>query len=100
MPGDARQRNGVVPIYAGAEEIKHSALSAGKPVLAAGEATVDVFGTANSGFLKYWDEINLYSGHFQPPKNTLQIGVDAFKKADIRFKTANPKLSEEFYSVF
>lgn len=84
----------------GVEEIKHSVLSAGKPVLAVGEATVDVFGSASSGFLKYGNEINRYSGHFEPPKNTLQIGVDAFKKEDIHFKTVNPKLPEEFYWGF
>ena len=80
MPGGARQRNRVVPIYAVVEEIKHSVMSASKPVLADGETTADVFGTANSELLKYGDEINLYSGHFQPPKNTLQIGVDGSKK--------------------
>lgn len=90
----------VVPKFAGVEEIKHSVLSAGRPVLAAGEATVDVFGNAQSGFLKYGNEINRYSGHFEPPKKSLQIGVEAFKNADIHFKTVDPKLPDEFYWGF
>ena len=65
-----------------------------------GGATVDVFETANSEFLKYGDEINRYSCDFHPPKNTLQIGVDAFKKAAIHFKTVNPNCLKNFIGDF
>lgn len=77
------------------QEIKHSVLSNGAPVLAAGEATIDLYGN-----LKYGAEINRYSGHFQPKASSLQIGVDAFKDAGISFKTVTPKLSPESYWGF
>jgi len=67
-------------------------LSNGKPVLAAGEATIDIFGNLRLG-----DEINRISGHFKPSSTSLQIGVNAFKDAGIEFKTVNPVLPPEVY---
>jgi hypothetical protein len=81
-----------VPKTVGLDEIKHSVLSNGKPVLTAGEATIDIFGN-----LRYGDEINRVSGHFKPSSTSLQIGVNAFKEAGIEFKTVNPVLPPEFY---
>lgn len=84
-----------IPKNIGLDEIKHSVLSNGKSVLAAGEATVDIFGN-----FKYGDEINRISGHFKPSASSLNIGISAFKNAGIEFKTISTALPPEFYWGF
>ncbi len=61
-------------------EIKHSVLTGGKPVLAAGEADI-----AGSGGAYFGLELNRNSGHFLPSQESLEIGKKAFAKAGITF---------------
>lgn len=70
----------VIPKYAGGEEIKHTVLSGGQPVLAAGEANI---AGGSGGY--YGLEINYNSGHYLPSTESLQTGVDAFARFGITF---------------
>jgi hypothetical protein len=70
----------VMPKNAGGVELKHSVLSGGRPVRAAGEA--DIAG-GNGNYFGL--EINNNSGHFRPSQESLQIGVVAFRSFGIGF---------------
>jgi hypothetical protein len=70
----------VIPKNVAGEEMKHSVLSGGRPVRAAGEA--DIAG-GNGGY--YGLDINNLSGHFRPSDASLQIGIDAFRSFGIGF---------------
>ncbi|AXX31222.1 hypothetical protein APASM_3857 [Actinosynnema pretiosum subsp. pretiosum] len=65
----------------GAGEISHTVLTRGESVLAAGEASI--VGSADAGYFGL--EITRHSGHFQPGPETLQIGLDAFAAAGVKF---------------
>ncbi|CCH32909.1 hypothetical protein ABZ816_31450 [Actinosynnema sp. NPDC047251] len=65
----------------GAGEISHSVLTRGAPVRAAGEASIG--GNAQIGYFGL--KITNHSGHFWPSLESLQIGLDAFAAAGVRF---------------
>jgi hypothetical protein len=69
----------VVPSIFKNTEIFHSVLSNGKPVLAAGGA--DVFQDGKGGYIL--GSINNKTGHFKASVESIQIGIDAFKKASV-----------------
>jgi hypothetical protein len=69
----------VVPSVFKTVEIYHSVLSGGKPVLAAGGA--DIFQDGKGGYLL--GSINNKTGHFKASVESIQIGIDAFKKAKV-----------------
>jgi RHS repeat-associated protein len=71
----------VMPKFVAGQEISHSVLSGGAPVLAAGEA--DIAGSAADGYFGLG--INRHSGHFQPSADSLQTGVDKFSEKGIPF---------------
>lgn len=68
----------VIPKFVGSEEISHTVLTRGQPVLAAGEAEI-----VGSDGEYYFLEINNYSGHFQPTSDSLQIAIEAFRQQGI-----------------
>jgi hypothetical protein len=59
------------------EELKHTVLSNGNPVLAAGEA--EIVGNSTDGYLIL--EFNNNSGHFIPSSGSLDIGKEKFIEA-------------------
>ncbi|WP_426746864.1 polymorphic toxin-type HINT domain-containing protein [Myxococcus faecalis] len=61
-------------------EIKHSVLSGGRPVLAAGEAMI-----ARGGDTYFGLRINNTSGHFRPTEESVMYARDAFAKIGITF---------------
>jgi hypothetical protein len=70
----------IIPKYVGPNEIAHTVLTNGLPVLAAGEAEI----TAAAG--TYWGlEINNHSGHFKASLESLEIGKELFEKIEIIF---------------
>lgn len=62
-------------------EIPHSVLVEGRPVLAAGEATIALDAEGNA----VGSSINRWSGHYQVGDEALDIGVEAFRDAGITF---------------
>ncbi|WP_153009496.1 hypothetical protein [Mastigocoleus testarum] len=68
----------VIPKIVAQEEISHSVLTRGKPVLAAGEAQI----VAGNGEY-YMLEISNASGHFLPSADSLEIGKKAFMENGI-----------------
>ncbi|PJI95128.1 intein [Luteimicrobium subarcticum] len=71
----------IIPKHVHGQEISHSTLTRGGPVLAAGEA--DIAGTAADGYLGL--EINYHSGHFLPSETSLDLGRSAFSAAGVSF---------------
>jgi hypothetical protein len=69
MPSDCRHDN-----------LYHSLLSGGDPVLAAGEA--QIVGWEGRYYGRY---ITYHSGHFQPGEESLDIGINAFRDVGIEF---------------
>ncbi|MEJ3745834.1 polymorphic toxin-type HINT domain-containing protein [Actinomycetes bacterium KLBMP 9797] len=70
----------VMPKTVQGQEIAHTALTRGNPVLAAGEAEI----AGGSGL--YWGlEISNHSGHFQPSRASLDFAVRVFHDAGIDF---------------
>ncbi|MFB2971434.1 hypothetical protein ACE1CD_20910 [Aerosakkonema sp. BLCC-F183] len=65
----------VIPKFVGSQEISHTALTLGQPVLAAGEA--EIVGSNGEYYLL---EITNYSGHFIPTPDSLEIGIEAFRR--------------------
>lgn len=65
----------------GADEFSHAVLSQGLPVLAAGEA--NLAGSADTAYFGL--TISNHSGHFEPPPETLEIGLAAFADSGIPF---------------
>ncbi|MCC8246417.1 WXG100-like domain-containing protein [Saccharothrix luteola] len=71
----------VVPKHVDGVEIKHSVLSGGAPVRAAGEVEI----AGGSG--RYYSlDINNRSGHFRPPPESLDVGREAFRRHGIEFE--------------
>jgi hypothetical protein len=70
----------VIPKEVAGVELKHSILSGGRPVQAAGEA--DIAG-GNGNYFGL--DINNNSGHFRPTPESTQIGIDAFRSFGIGF---------------
>jgi len=68
----------VIPKFVGIQEIPHTILTRGQPVLAAGEA--EIVGS-NGEYLLL--EISNYSGHFLPTPDSLAIGIEAFRQQNI-----------------
>src|SRR5690242_7830693 len=68
----------VIPKRVGSKEIKHSVITGGKPVLAAGEAYI-----AGSNGTYYLLDIDNNSGHFLPSSESLQLGINAFAAAGV-----------------
>jgi hypothetical protein len=67
-----------VPKFVGEDEIAHTVLVGGGPVLAAGEA--ELAGSAG----RYWlIEITHHSGHYLPNADSLSIGLEAFARVGI-----------------
>ncbi|MET0411379.1 MAG: hypothetical protein ABW217_08775, partial [Polyangiaceae bacterium] len=64
-----------VPASAQGQEISHTVLTGGEPVLAAGEA--DIVPDGEGGYLVL--EVTRQSGHFQPTVESLDTGVSAFR---------------------
>lgn len=64
----------IVTKYVQGQEISHTVLTNGEPVLAAGEADI-------TGFDDYYYLLNInnHSGHYQPSLSSLEIGKEAFK---------------------
>ena len=73
----------VIPKIVNWQEIPHSVLTRGQPVLAAGEA--EIVGS-NGQYLML--EISNRSGHFLPTSDSLNIGKEAFRQQGIDPKTA------------
>lgn len=69
----------IVPEFVGEAEMKHSVITDGEPVIAAGEA--DIIG--RNGQYRIIN-INNHSGHYRPSNASLQIGIDAFADAGIK----------------
>src|SRR5450830_82707 len=89
----------VIPKFVDGVELKHTVLSGDKPVLAAGEALIDVFDNGKGGVRNFGSEINRKSGHFQPSLETLNIGVKGFGDIGIDFKTVKPKITKDYIGV-
>ena len=68
----------VIPKFVGSQEIPHTILTRGQPVLVAGEA--EIVGS-NGEYLLL--EISNYSGHFLPSPDSLTIGMEAFRQQNI-----------------
>ena len=68
----------VMPKFVSGEEIAHTILTAGAPVLAAGEA--EIVGTAGQYLLL---DLNRHSGHYRPDAASVRIGLRAFAAAGI-----------------
>ncbi len=79
----------VMPKFMGGEEIPHTVLTQGQPVLAAGEA--ELVGEIGEYILL---EINNYSGHFQTKPQSLEIAKKAFRERGIDTSTADEKTFE------
>ncbi len=69
----------MIPKIVQSEELAHSVLTNGAPVLAAGE--VELTGTPGAYF--FFDLTN-YSGHYQPDASSRKIGIQAFAAAGIK----------------
>ena len=67
-----------MPKYVQGQEISHTVITNGEPVLAAGEADI-------TGFDSYYYLLNInnHSGHYQPSLSSLEIGKEAFKASGI-----------------
>ncbi|MCP5205941.1 MAG: hypothetical protein H7A01_01940 [Hahellaceae bacterium] len=85
----ARAINQSFPKYINEVELKHSVLTNGQPVLAAGEAEIAISGSKRVGIT-----INRQTGHIQASEESLQIGVEEFKKHGIDFFDVVPNLFE------
>ncbi len=72
----------VVPKFVGRHEIPHTALTRGKPVLAAGEAVI--LGNSRDGYFGL--EIDNHSGHYKPSQASKSKGVAAFKALGVTFR--------------
>lgn len=68
----------VIPKFVGSQEIPHTILTRGQPVLAAGEA--EIVGSNGEYYLL---EISNYSGHFLPSSDSLETGKEAFRQQNI-----------------
>lgn len=73
-----------VPEFAYGQEIYHTVLVQGKPVLAAGLA--DIVGIEGNYLLL---SISNYSGHYQPKSVSLELAKVAFKQAGIDISYAD-----------
>lgn len=62
------------------EEVPHTVMTEGRPVLAAGEGEV-----ASTGVTRVGIEITTYSGHYAPRPESLRVGRAAFAQFGIRF---------------
>jgi hypothetical protein len=62
------------------QEVPHSVLTRGAPVLAAGEADI-----AAAGGIRVGSAITPHSGHFQPSLESLEVGREAFARYGITF---------------
>jgi hypothetical protein len=71
------------------EEIPHTALTGGGPVVAAGEAEIVVMGEE-----RLCIDITNGSGHYLPDERSLSIGVQAFKTFGITF-VKEPEVYED-----
>ncbi|MGW7431119.1 putative T7SS-secreted protein [Streptomyces sp. NPDC054861] len=67
-----------IPKHVQGTELKHSVLTNGDPVRAAGEA--EIAGGQGSYFGM---EVNRQSGHFWPSEKSLEVGKEAFERAGI-----------------
>jgi RHS repeat-associated protein len=70
----------VMPKTVAGEEISHTALTRGAPVLAAGEADI-----AGTGGRYFGLEISNHSGHYRPCNCSLDFAVQQFRDAGIDF---------------
>jgi hypothetical protein len=70
-------------------EIAHTVLTAGAPVLAAGEAEIVAF---KGQYL--WLDIDNHSGHYQPDSTSIAVGIAAFTAVGIRSAQEAFSLSE------
>lgn len=68
----------IIPYIVGSMEISHTVLTAGKPVLAVGEA--EIAGCEGQYFMI---SISNRSGHYQPSADSLNIGMEAFRERGI-----------------
>jgi hypothetical protein len=80
----------VMPKFVDGTEVPHSFLSGGEGVRAAGEAEI----SSAPGSAPFGVSITNFSGHFEPPAESLQMGVDAFAAADISFAMEDPYVGE------
>jgi hypothetical protein len=70
----------IIPHTLRGQEIFHSVLTGGEPVIAAGEA--EIVGSRHMGRYILL-QISNRSGHFQPSADSLEIGIEAFRKQGI-----------------
>ncbi len=68
----------VIPKYVRGQEIPHTVMTEGRPILAAGEADL-----AGTGGQYVAIELNNHSGHYLPGPERLQIGREAFERMGI-----------------
>ncbi|NEP58633.1 MAG: hypothetical protein F6K31_16720 [Symploca sp. SIO2G7] len=68
-----------IPKYVGQEELAHTVLTRGQQVLAAGEADIV---SSGSNYMKLL-EISNHSGHYFPSPDSLDLGIEAFRKQGI-----------------
>ena len=73
----------IIPKVVNRQEIPHTVLTRGNPVLAVGEA--EIVGS-NGQYLML--EISNRSGHFRPTPDSLEIGKEAFRQLGIDPATA------------
>lgn len=79
----------VIPQSVDGQEIYHTVLSRGQPVLAAG--VTDIVSSSGQYIMTY---ISNYSGHFEPTPDSLEIGKAAFKQQGIDPLTADEDIIE------
>lgn len=78
-----------IPKFVNGQEIYHTIITRGQPVLAAGEA--NIIGSKGKYLLL---NISNHSGHFQTGRNALEIGINAFKQEGIDTTKADIEYTE------
>ncbi len=74
----------IIPHEVQGVEINHTVCTRGEHVCAAGEANVAGFSNTFFGI-----EINRHSGHYMPDADSLDIGIEAFRRYGIEFGIIN-----------
>ena len=80
----------IVPEFINCQEIYHTVLSRGEPLLAAGLA--DIVGSQGN-YLLLW--ISNYSGHYLPIAASLELGKAAFQQTGIDVSQVDVEVIEQ-----
>lgn len=74
----------VIPKFSDSNEVYHTVITRGQPVLAAGEAEI----AGSEGFYILL-QISNHSGHFRPTPESLELGITAFRQQGIDTSNAD-----------